>query len=614
MMRILSRVTLPALLAIGTFGQTSDTPPTFEIADVHVSAKTPNAFMRMTPARGTRYELKNATMVDLIRLAYNVDADKVLGGPSWLEMNRYDVIAKLPPDSTPETQKLMLQPLLADRFKLVVHKETKALPTFALTVGKKPQLKEADGTEQTGCRPQGSGAPAEGGVRLMMASPTGAPTTINLGPGMIITYQCRNMTMEAFAGGLRGMMGANVGPNQVLDQTGLKGAWNFDVKWSMSMSFGPMQQQGEHISMSDAFEKQLGLKLEERQIPTPVIVVDSVNEKPSGNPPGVSEALPVVPPPTEFEVADVKPVEPGAPMGGRFQFQPGGRLVAQGMTLRFLIARAFVSTTAGPMMMNNDSIVGVPKFADTDRYDITAKAPSGGPSAPALDMESAAPMMRSLLVERFGMKYHMEERPMPAFALVAAKPKMKKADPNSRTNCKFPNTPAGADAYILLAEAQRKEKKFTEANKTLETFISKYPKHELVSTAKMAMAGNLDSMGKTDEALAMYQQIASAYPNSYTAPLAMLSQVYILKAKNRNDDARRICETVLTQYRTSFWASDAMQQLRLLKPITTSTPPSGAATGPTIPPMLANPPAPAPAPQAPPAPNQPQGVPSPKKP
>ena len=441
-MRILSRVTLPALLAMGTFGQTSDTPPTFEIADVHVSVKTPNAFMRMTPARGTRYELKNATMVDLIRLAYNVDADKVLGGPSWLEMNRYDVIAKLPADSTPETQKLMLQPLLAERFKLVVHKETKALPTYALTVGKKLQLKEADGTEQTGCRPQSSGAQAEGGIRLFTSNASGGTTTISLGPGMVITYNCRNMTMEAFAGGLRGMMGANVGPNQVLDQTGLKGAWNFDVRWSMSL-IGPMPQQGEHISMSDAFEKQLGLKLEERQIPTPVIVVDSVNEKPTDNPPGVSEALPTIPPPTEFEVADVKPVDPGAPMGGRFQIQPGGRLIVQGMQLRFLIARAFASPMAGPMM-NSDSIVGVPKFADTDRYDITAKAPSAGPSAPALDQESLVPMMRSLLVERFGMKYHMEERPMPAFALVAAKPKMKKADPNSRTNCKFLTAPAGA--------------------------------------------------------------------------------------------------------------------------------------------------------------------------
>jgi tetratricopeptide (TPR) repeat protein len=166
----------------------------------------------------------------------------------------------------------------------------------------------------------------------------------------------------------------------------------------------------------------------------------------------------------------------------------------------------------------------------------------------------------------------------------------------------------------LLAEAQRKESKFSEANKTLETFIAKYPKHELVSTAKMAMAANLDSMGKTDEALAMYQKIAKDDPKSYAAPLAMLLQIYILKTKNRNDDARRITEAILTQYRTSFWSGEAMQQLRLLKPITTSTPPPEAAAGPNVPPMLANPPAPAPAPQAPPAPNQPQGVPSPKKP
>jgi TolA-binding protein len=126
-----------------------------------------------------------------------------------------------------------------------------------------------------------------------------------------------------------------------------------------------------------------------------------------------------------------------------------------------------------------------------------------------------------------------------------------------------------------------------------------------VSTARMAMAANLESLGKTDEALAMYQQIASAYPNSYTAALALLSQVYILKAKNRNDDARRICETVLTQYRTSFWAGEAMQQLRLLKP--SSSPAPGPAETSKVPPLLVRPPAPAPppAPQAPPPPKKP---------
>jgi uncharacterized protein (TIGR03435 family) len=159
--------------------------------------------------RGGVYELKNATMVDLIRIAYGFDPDKVLGGPSWLEMDRFDVRAKVPAVSTPETHRLMLQSLLEDRFTLAVHKETKPLPTYALTAGKKPQLKEAEGTGESGCRPQtASGAPSAGGIRIMM---NGVPTTISLGPGMTIRYMCRNMTMAAFAAGLRGMMGASVG-------------------------------------------------------------------------------------------------------------------------------------------------------------------------------------------------------------------------------------------------------------------------------------------------------------------------------------------------------------------------------------------------------------------
>ena len=208
-----------------------------------------------------------------------------------------------------------------------------------------------------------------------------------------------------------------------------------------------------------------------------------------------------------------------------------------------------------------------------------------------------------------GYRFYCDRRAAGASAALAS---ANTAQEYEQVIARYPNTPAAADAYILLAEAQRKEKKFNEANKTLEIFVEKYPKHEFASTAKLAMAANLDSMGKSNEALVMYQQVASGYPNSYAAPLALLSQIYILKSKNRNDDARRICETILTQYRTSFWAGEAMQQLRLLKPVTTSTP-SPAASGPTVPPMLAVPAAP-PAPQAPPAPNQPQGAPSPKKP
>ena len=187
-----------------------------------------------------------------------------------------------------------------------------------------------------------------------------------------------------------------------------------------------------------------------------------------------------------------------------------------------------------------------------------------------------------------GYRFYSDRQAAAASALLAS---AKSAQEYQQVITRYPNTPASADAYLLLAEAERGEKRFAEANATLQAFITKNPNHEFVSTARMAIAANLESMGKSDEALSMYQQIASTYPNSFNAPLALLSQVFILKAKNRTEEARRICEAILTQHRTSFWAGEAMQELRLLKP----SGPSEAAPALTIPPFLA---APAPKPAA----------------
>jgi TolA-binding protein len=196
---------------------------------------------------------------------------------------------------------------------------------------------------------------------------------------------------------------------------------------------------------------------------------------------------------------------------------------------------------------------------------------------------SAALIIVVLAIVGFGAyRFYSDRRAASASALLAS---AKSADAYQQVIADYPNTPAAADAYLLLAEAQRKEKKFTEANATLQVFIDKNPNHELVSTANMAMAANLESMGKNDEALSMYQQIASIYPNSFNAPLALLSQMYLLKSKNQTEEARRVCETILTRYRESFWAGEAAQELRLLKPSASSEP---APTS-TIPPFLAAP-------------------------
>src|SRR5947207_1515245 len=146
---------------------------------------------------------------------------------------------------------------------------------------------------------------------------------------------------------------------------------------------------------------------------------------------------------------------------------------------------------------------------------------------------------------------------------------------------RYPATPAGASAYLLLAETQRNDKKFADSNATLQLFVDKYPNHDFVPTARLAMAANLESMGKTDEALSIYQQVAVKYANTYNGPLALISEVPLLKAKNRIEDARQVCEEILTKYRMpcpqsegtgddrreTIWAGEAMRQWRSLKPL-----------------------------------------------
>src|SRR6266850_3903454 len=129
----------------------------------------------------------------------------------------------------------------------------------------------------------------------------------------------------------------------------------------------------------------------------------------------------------------------------------------------------------------------------------------------------------------------------------------------------YPATAAGGSAYLLLADAQRNEKKFSEANTTLQTFLDKFPRHELVGTARLAIAGNLEALGKKDEALVAYQRLVAGDPKGFTAPVALYSQIHLLKEKKQIEDARRVCETIMTQYRESRLAPDAAYQLRLLK-------------------------------------------------
>src|SRR5512147_372499 len=102
MTRALTGVGVAVLLSVAAFGQSTDPQPAFPLADVHASPRSTTPAMRVS-TRAQRYEIRNATMLDLIRTAYTLDADNVLGGPSWLEYDRFDIAALLPPNTSPDT-------------------------------------------------------------------------------------------------------------------------------------------------------------------------------------------------------------------------------------------------------------------------------------------------------------------------------------------------------------------------------------------------------------------------------------------------------------------------------------------------------------------------------
>jgi len=424
-MRGFPGIVLFSLLFNAVFAQSTDPPPTFEVADVHTSPYRAIPFMDGGNLRGDRYVLRQATMVNLIATAYGVDANNVQGGPAWLETDRFDVIAKAPPTTSKEALKLMLQSLLADRFKLVTHNGSAPIPALVLSAGKgPPKMKQAEDS-------------GEGSCQYQEPPPNAAPGSLRP-----VEFSCHHITVEAFTRNLHNWTGRT---DSVVDATGLKGSWDFDIKWTPQ----PLLQRAgaDGISIFDAVDKQLGLKLERQTAPRPVLIVDSVNQKPTANPPGLEKSLPP-PPPPQFDVAVIKPSKPGTPYHGKMI---GGEVDVTGAPLKFLITSAWDLDSS-----DEEALVGAPKWLETDHFDILAKVVNDGPAvnagaepkAPRIDAEDLRQMLQALLADRFHLKAHMEERPVSAYTLIAVKPKLTKADPLSRTRCKDGPGPDGKDPRI----------------------------------------------------------------------------------------------------------------------------------------------------------------------
>ncbi|HZI81779.1 MAG TPA: TIGR03435 family protein [Vicinamibacterales bacterium] len=412
------------LLAVVTlsgavFAQTAPNAVKFAAADLSLRARTGTTnqpTMTGGVLRGGRYDLRNATMLDLIATAYSVgDTDLITGGPAWLERQRFDIAAKAPQDTTPANIKLMLQDLLADRFKLVIRRETRPTSGFVLQVGKeKHKLKEATGPG-AGC--QGTPQP----------QPPPVPMTIGA---------CKGVTMDQFAVLLRQIAGGYINA-PVQNQTGLPGYWDFDVAFT---PFQALQRAGaDAVTIFAMIERQLGLKLEQGSAPAEVFVVDRVNPEPTPNPSGVSAAIPL-PPPMEFDVAVIK-LSPPEVTQPRTRLLPGGRIEGDGITMNQIMQLGWDITT-------DELVVNTPKWWNETRYSIlaqTSTAVSGVGQDTNVDIDDLKAMLRQLVTERFQLKSHYEERPVTAYTLMANGPKMTKADPANRTGFREGPAPGQRD-------------------------------------------------------------------------------------------------------------------------------------------------------------------------
>jgi uncharacterized protein (TIGR03435 family) len=441
MERIWAGVALAAFMSGGAFGQTSPPSPVFEAADVRLRPMDPfkSALTDSTMSGGLipggRYELHQASMADLIRTAYGLRDYEVFGGPSWLETEHYDLLAKLPAGATQADLKPMLQALLADRFKLTVHKADEPIEANTLTLSKSGLLKESESAGDVSCH--------------------GAP---NSGPSPYVTVNCQHMTMALFARNFSAQASETI---PMVDSTGLKGTYDFTLKWSPlgnARPPGSAAANAPRIPFAEAVEKQLGIKIVLGKHPEPVLVVDSVNRTPTPSAPDVEKVLGE---PTEFEAASVKPAKPGS-TNRRFEITRG-RIEVVNVPIRALIATSanLISLQAirngvvdrdFEKNFERDMIVGGPKWIETESFDIVAKTGDASPFTPEFLPGYLAVMLRNLLAERFKLVTHTEQRSVPVWALVVGKggTKLTPADPKSRSGCKWSESEPGTGSAAIL--------------------------------------------------------------------------------------------------------------------------------------------------------------------
>lgn len=256
-------------MAAGAFALAAQAPVAFEAASIKVN-KTGEAGGGFG-GRPDRIVVTNYTLRDIIRNAYGLQRYQIVGGPEWLAQDRFDINAKAP-EGAPQAQLLtMMQTLLADRFRLRVHRDTRDVPMFALVVAREGRLGPKMQSAVFDCA--AAAAARARGETPVIPPPVGERPVCGAraNPGRMLVG---GYAIPDFARNLGGFTG-----RPVIDRTGLTGTYDFELTWTPDEPPPPGAPLPPYYdpngpSLLTAVQEQLGLRLDPTTGPVEVLVID----------------------------------------------------------------------------------------------------------------------------------------------------------------------------------------------------------------------------------------------------------------------------------------------------------------------------------------------------
>lgn len=186
--------------------------------------------------------MENVTLKQVIRYAYGISETQIFGGPKWIDDYRFDIVAKAEAQANRDMLLTMLQPLLAERFRLTMHRETRSVAGYALEIGRS-------------------------GIRAPVSTSTTGPSS---------NTSQTSIQAVAFPMSTLAIRLAVVLQRPVVDMTGENRTFDIRLRWSPDGLQGGSTGNTELPTLFTAVEEQLGLKLNARKVQVEAIVVDAV--------------------------------------------------------------------------------------------------------------------------------------------------------------------------------------------------------------------------------------------------------------------------------------------------------------------------------------------------